>query len=73
MWFLVGVVLFIIIIAAATLGWHLLLPGHVHWLNDAELQDVKNFILSGAIVGLGTHYVRQFLEPRHRHNNSQDV
>lgn len=63
-WALMVVVFIIVIGAVFALGYHLVLPNGSHWLNDAELQDIKNFVLSGAVVGLGTTYIRRYLEGR---------
>lgn len=64
MWILIVVVFIIIIAAVATLGFHLLVPGTYHWLEPDELQEVKNAVLSGAVVGLGTTYLRRYLEEK---------
>ena len=58
------VVFVIIILAVATLGFHLLAPSTCHWLKPDELQEVKNAVLSGAVVGLGTTYLRRYVEER---------
>jgi len=60
---LIAVVFFIIIAAVLTLGWHLLAPDGWHWLSGSSLQDVKDFVLSGALVGFGTAYVRRYFKP----------
>ena len=58
------VALFIIAVSAVvTLGWHTLTPESCHWLNDEQLQDIKDFVLSGAVVGLSTSFLRRYLEP----------
>lgn len=64
MWILIVVVFIIIIAAVATLGFHLLVPCAYHWLKPDELQEVKNAVLSGAVVGLGTTYLRRYLEEK---------
>ena len=64
MWILIVVVFIIIIAAVATFGFHLLVPGTYHWLEPDELQEVKNAVLSGAVVGLGTTYLRRYLEEK---------
>lgn len=64
MWILMIVVFVIIISAIATLGFHLLAPSTYHWLKPDELQEVKNAVLSGAVVGLGTTYFRRYVEER---------
>lgn len=63
LWSLVVLVAVIIFASVATLGWHLVTGPRLHWLSDTELQRVKDFILSGALVGLGTNYIRRYLEP----------
>ena len=64
MWILMVVVFIIIILAVFTLGFHLLAPCKYHWLKPDELQEVKNAVLSGAVVGLGTTYLRRYVEER---------
>ena len=59
---LIFVVSAIILFAVISLAWHMLTPGRLHWLNDGQLGDIKNFMLSGAVVGLGTAYIRRFLD-----------
>ena len=44
------------------LGIHTLLHEDSHWLTDQQVLDLKNFVLSGAIVGLGTTYLRRYLD-----------
>lgn len=63
---LVGVIFVIIIVAVGTLGYHLLVPIKYHWLDSGELQNVKDFVLSGTIVGLGTRYFWQYLEAKQK-------
>ena len=63
---LVGVIFVIIIVAVGTLGYHLLVPIKCHWLDSSELQNVKDFVLSGTIVGLGTRYFWQYLEAKQK-------
>ena len=63
-WILIVVV---IIIAAATLtilGLHMLAPDDWHWLDDAALDNIKGSVLSGAVVGLGTTYIRRYLDEK---------
>lgn len=64
MWALMIVVFVIVTGAVFSLGYHLVLPRSWHWLEDTELQDIKNFVLSGAVVGLGTTYMRRYFEGR---------
>ena len=64
MWILMIVVFIVIISAVFTLGFHLLLPATCHWLQPEELQEVRNAVLSGAVVGLGTTYLRKYVEAR---------
>ena len=59
-----GAVFVIVVMAVVTLGYHLLAPNTWHWFQPDELQDIKNFVLSGAVVGLGTTYIRRYLEER---------
>ena len=44
------------------LGMHTLLQKEWHWLTGDQVTDLKNFVLSGAIVGLGTTYLRRYLD-----------
>ena len=44
-----------------TISW---LQIHGIGFQPDELQDIKNFVLSGAVVGLGTTYIRRYLEER---------
>lgn len=64
MYVLVSVIFVIIIGAVGMLGYHLLFPTRHHLLDPDELQNVKDFVLNGAIVGLGTSYFRQYLEAK---------
>ena len=60
-------VLLIVALSLCTLAWHMLMPGGEggnHWLDSSELRTVKDFILSGAIVTLGTQYIRRYMEGR---------
>ena len=61
-WELLIAVILIAVAAIATLGWHMLAPDTLHWLDEARLGNVKDLMLSGAVVGLGTSYIRRFLE-----------
>ena len=64
------VVLFVLAtFAIFTLGWHLVVPEYWYWLKDDELQEIKNFVLSGAMVGVGTAYIRRYLDDRTRPPN----
>lgn len=54
MWALVVIVFLILIGSVITLGWHSLLPQRIHWLDTNQIQVIKNFVLSGAVVGFGT-------------------
>ena len=60
---LAGLIMFVAAACIFTLGWHLVTGAKAHWLDPEELQRIKDFILSGAVVGLGTHYARRYLEP----------
>ena len=64
MWVLMAVVFVVVVGAVFTLGYHHLFSKTWHWLDEDELQDIKNFVLSGAVVGLGTTYIRRYLEGR---------
>ena len=64
MWILIVVVFVVVVGAVFTLGYHHILPNKWHWLEKDELQDIKNLVLSGAVVGLGTNYIRRYLEER---------
>ena len=64
MWILMIVVFAIIILAIATLGFHLLAPETYHWLDKDSLRQVRSAVLSGAVVGLGTTYLRRYLQDR---------
>ena len=58
------VIVFIIIAAALiALGYHLLMPERLHWLDGDGIENVKDFALSGALVGFGTAYVRRYFSP----------
>ena len=59
---LIVLIFFVILAAVATLGWHMLTPDRLHWLTDPQLRDVKNFMLSGALVSIGSAYLRRFLD-----------
>ena len=59
---LIILVFSIIFFAIFTLGWHMLVPDSRQWLTVERLDDVKDFVLSGALVGLGTAYLRRFLD-----------
>ena len=62
MWILMVVVFTLICAAVFTLGWHILAPECLHWLTHDQHQDIKHFVLSGAVVGLGTTFLRRFLD-----------
>ena len=64
MWLLMIAIFVIVIGAVCILGWHHLSPERWHWLDEKALRDIKNFVLSGAVVGLGTNYIRRYLETR---------
>ena len=55
------VVFLIIISAVATLGYHLLAPSSHHWLSPEEIEKVRNAVVSGSFVALGTTYLRRFI------------
>ena len=61
-WILIIVIFVIVVGAVFTLGYHHIFPNKWHWLGKDELQDIKNLVLSGAVVGLGTTYIRRYLE-----------
>ena len=59
------VVIFVIIVAAfTTLGYHLIMPDEWRWLEEPELRQVRSVVLSGAVVGLGTTYLRRYIDDR---------
>lgn len=64
MWILMATVFAVVIFAVFTLGFHLLVPTEWRWLDSEELQEVKNAVLSGAVVGLGTTYLRKYIDER---------
>ena len=53
-WILLGTLFIVIIGSVLVLGWHLLVPKDWEFLEPAELREIKDLILSGAVVGLGT-------------------
>ena len=55
------VVFLIIICATATLGSHLLIPEKYHWLDREAISQVKDAVLSGVAVALGTTYLRRYM------------
>lgn len=59
---LIVLIFAIVSVAILTLGWHMLTPKWLHWLEVDQLDDVKGFMLSGALVSLGTTYLRGFLD-----------
>ena len=60
MWIILIVILAIIAISVFTIGYHSLTPQG--WLEKPMVQEIKNFLLSGAIVGLGTNYIGRHLK-----------
>ncbi len=40
----------------------MLAPESYRWLDETRLGNVKDFMLSGAVVGLGTAYIRRNLD-----------
>lgn len=58
---LMFVVFLIIISAVVTLGYHLLAPGRYHWLSPEEIETVRNAVVSGSFVALGTTYLRRYI------------
>ena len=61
-WILLGSLFLVIIGSVLVLGWHFLVPKHWKFLEPEELQEIKDLILNGAVVGLGTNYFRKYLE-----------
>ena len=61
-WILLISLFLVIIGSVLVLGWHLLAPKAWKFLEPEELQSIKDLILSGAVVGLGTNYFRRYLE-----------
>ena len=61
-WMLLGSLLFVLIASVLVLGWHLLAPKAWEFLEPEKIQSIKDLILSGAVVGLGTNYFRRYLE-----------
>ena len=72
---LIVLIVGILFCASFTLAWHMLTPKNMpecgldnaiqrcwQWLKDDQLTVVKNFMLSGALVGLGTTYMRRFVD-----------
>ena len=56
------VVVFLVIISAiVTLGYHLLAPSSYHWLSSNEIEKVRNAVVSGSFVALGTTYLRRYI------------
>ena len=60
-WVLIILVFSVVALSIFALGLHMLFPKY-GWLTKDELEAVKNFMLSGAVVGLGTTYMRRYLE-----------
>ncbi len=56
------IIVFLVVFGAVfALGWHTLLPDKWHWLSSKQFQDVKDFMLSGAIVSVGATYMRRYI------------
>ena len=56
------IVVFVIIVSAVlTLGYHLLAPSSHHWLLPEEIEKVRNAVVSGSFVALGTTYLRRYI------------
>ena len=64
MWLLFIVVFLIIIATVVILAWHFLTPDNDvwQWLDPDQIQVLKNFVLSGAVVGFGTAYLRRYMD-----------
>ena len=59
---LIFVVFLIILSAVVTLGFHLLAPSGYHWLSSDEIENVRNAVVSGSFVALGTTYLRRYIK-----------
>lgn len=42
----------------ASLGWHLVVSKNYHWLEDDQISDLKNVILSGSVAGNLIFFIR---------------
>ena len=60
-WAIAVVILLIVIGAIIALGWHLLFPEWC-WLDTDQLQNIKDVMLSGVAVGLGSAYLRKIID-----------
>ena len=61
-WILLCSLFAVIIGSVLVLGWHLLVPKNWEFLEPEELREIKDLVLSGAVVSLGTNYFRKYLE-----------
>lgn len=68
MWLLVFCVFTVVISSVIVIGWHLILPESYDFLCEDELVEIERFLLSGALVGLGTTYLRRYIEPREKNS-----
>jgi len=64
MWGFIAAVFVLMIGSVLTLGWHSLSSKNLHWLDYEQIQVLKNFVLSGAVVGFGTTYLRRYIDGR---------
>lgn len=60
---LIALIILVFLVIASTiftLAAHTLTPESWHWLTPDQYQDIKNFVLSGSMVGLAVTVMRKY-------------
>lgn len=57
---LIILICIVVTLAILTLAGHTLAPESWHWLTPSQYQDIKNFVLSGAMVGVAISVMRKY-------------
>lgn len=58
---LIIIVVVVVAFAILTLAWHTLAPDNLGWLDEGELQQIKDFMLSGALVSLAVGFMKRYI------------
>ena len=53
-----GLSVIVVLAIMASLGWHLVVSKNYHWLEDDQISDLKNVILSGSVAGNLIFFIR---------------
>ena len=55
----IWLIVFVVISITFTVAWHHVLGNHFSWLSPDQLEQLRNFLLSGAVVSIVLHYFRK--------------